>query len=256
MSCIWCSSCCIFGLRRIGESSPLAFPGRRLRRLTFDRSSSFAASSFDPVPQALALLAHLISQYRDLFTFLRSLPTVEGVLQGLSRSLFLSADYTPQQHDAPLKAYEELSMIFSVGKTSFDLLRGKVDDHRRELGLVRGALSLAPRSSAHVLTPFFLSLHRHPPHSNLLHLPPPSLSLPRRRQRTLPSLPQLLNRPRPLGQPIHHPRLWLLGPIRPARLAWTRIGRRRTRGRLGCAPAHYSGCRWCGAKQCSSTSAR
>ncbi|ORY88663.1 hypothetical protein BCR35DRAFT_350894 [Leucosporidium creatinivorum] len=113
--------------------------------------SSFS-SSFDPVPQALALLAHLISQYRDLFTFLRSLPTVEGVLHGLSRSLFLSADYTPQQHDAPLRAYEELAMVFPIGKTSFDALRGKVDDHRRELGLVRG-IHPTPTTSTSLLPP-------------------------------------------------------------------------------------------------------
>lgn len=122
-----------FGL----ESSLTAFPPHPC--------SSFATAQ-DPVPQALALLSRLLSQYRDLFTFIRSLPCVEAALHSLARSLFFSADYIPQQHDAALKAYEELAMVFPVARTNHEALRSKVDEHRRELGLVRGALSVCSLS--------------------------------------------------------------------------------------------------------------
>lgn len=68
---------------------------------------------------------------------------MEASLHSLSRSLFFLADYTPQQHDEALKAYEELARVFPVARSNHEALRSEVDEHRRELGLVRGERLLA-----------------------------------------------------------------------------------------------------------------
>lgn len=161
----------------------------RLTDLVCSRSSF--STAHDPVPQALALLSRLLSHYRTLFTFIRSLPSVESALHSLSRSLFLSADYIPQQHDAALKAYEELAMVFPVGRTNHEALRSKVDEHRRELGLVRGA---SFRCGVANLTPADAhALLRHSPDADLRFLAPPFDVPAARRRRTLPRLPQLFH---------------------------------------------------------------
>ncbi|GAA6061239.1 hypothetical protein JCM10212_002698 [Sporobolomyces blumeae] len=100
--------------------------------------SSFASTAHDPVPPALILLHHILNRYRALYTMYRSLPTIDLALHMLSTTLFLQSDYAPHQHDAPLKAYDESSRLFSVSKTSLEALRAKVDQHKRELGLLRG----------------------------------------------------------------------------------------------------------------------
>jgi hypothetical protein len=120
--------------RYVSSSSPVAegpFTHPFLNRSSFQ-------STFDPFPQARALLVHIITQSRELFTFYRALPTVEAPLHVLSCSLFLSTDYIPQQHDTPLFAYEELARVLPVAQTSYLALKSKVDEHRRELGLIRG----------------------------------------------------------------------------------------------------------------------
>ncbi|GAA5879755.1 hypothetical protein JCM16303_004163 [Sporobolomyces ruberrimus] len=112
---------------------------------------SLAKTVFDPVPSALTLLHHVLIRYRSLFTMYRSLPVIEFPLHTLSASLFEQNDYTPHQHDAPLKAYEELGRLFPAFQTSFVALRRKVDGHKRELGLLRGvhptASTVPPPSS-------------------------------------------------------------------------------------------------------------
>lgn len=99
---------------------------------------SFAATAFDPVPSALILLHHILIRYQALFTMYRSLPSIEFSLHTLSATLFEQNDYAPHQHDAPLKAYDEMSRLFPVAKSNLDGLRAKVDGHKRELGLLRG----------------------------------------------------------------------------------------------------------------------
>ncbi|GAA6012720.1 hypothetical protein JCM11491_002541 [Sporobolomyces phaffii] len=100
--------------------------------------ASFASTAFDPVPTALVLLQHVLVRYRSLYTMYRSLPIIDFSLHTLSSTLFQQSDYAPHQHDAPLKAYEELSRLFPVSKTCLDTLKAKVDGHKRELGLLRG----------------------------------------------------------------------------------------------------------------------
>ncbi|KAI5474369.1 C6 transcription factor [Pseudohyphozyma bogoriensis] len=99
---------------------------------------SFRTGAFDPVPQALAIIEHVIKRYRHLFSFYRSLPVIEVILHVLSTTHFHREDYTPQQHDTPLEAYEELSKVLPVALTSLEALTTKVDQHKLELGLKRG----------------------------------------------------------------------------------------------------------------------
>jgi len=84
------------------------------------------------------MLHHILNRYRGLFTMYRSLPIIDFPLHTLSATLFQQNDYAPHQHDTPLKAYEELSRVFPVSKTSFEALRTKVEAHKRELGFLRG----------------------------------------------------------------------------------------------------------------------
>ncbi|GAA5831578.1 hypothetical protein JCM11251_000756 [Rhodosporidiobolus azoricus] len=108
------------------------------------------SSAFDPVPQSLGLLNHILTRYRDLFTLYRSLSTVDVVLHSLSTTLFQQSDYAPHQHDTVLKAYEELGRVFPVAKTRYKALAGRVDEHKRELGLLRG---VHPTASTHASPP-------------------------------------------------------------------------------------------------------
>ncbi|GAA5905646.1 uncharacterized protein JCM6883_005395 [Sporobolomyces salmoneus] len=118
--------------------------------------ASFAATAFDPVPSALILLHHILIRYQALFTMYRSLPSIDFSLHTLSATLFEQNDYAPHQHDAPLKAYDEMSRLFPVAKSSLDGLRAKVDGHKRELGLLRGihpmSSSVPPPSSSTTAT--------------------------------------------------------------------------------------------------------
>ncbi|GAA5852891.1 hypothetical protein JCM9279_006218, partial [Rhodotorula babjevae] len=107
---------------------------------------SFASVTLDPVPQALGLLNHVLGQFRTSFTLLRSLPTVDVTLDILSRALFEQTDYAPHHHDAVLRAYDELGRVWPTARESWVRLATKVDEHKRELGLLRG---VHPTTSAH-----------------------------------------------------------------------------------------------------------
>ncbi|GAA5953674.1 hypothetical protein JCM10213_000565 [Rhodosporidiobolus nylandii] len=100
----------------------------------------------DPLPQSLGLLSHILNRYRDLFTLYRSLPSVELVLHTLAATLFQQSDYAPHYHDTVLRAYAELGRVFGVAKKSWETLSAKVDEHKRELGLLRG---VHPTASTH-----------------------------------------------------------------------------------------------------------
>ncbi|GAA5897614.1 hypothetical protein JCM8208_000211 [Rhodotorula glutinis] len=107
---------------------------------------SFASVTLDPVPQALGLLNHVLGQFRTSFTLLRSLPTLDVTLDVLSRALFEQTDYAPHHHDAVLRAYDELGRVWPTARDSWVRLATKVDEHKRELGLLRG---VHPTTSAH-----------------------------------------------------------------------------------------------------------
>ncbi|GAA5908523.1 hypothetical protein JCM5296_004783 [Sporobolomyces johnsonii] len=106
---------------------------------------SLASSALNPLPHSLSLLTHVLNRYRSLFTLYRSLPTLDAVLHALSTTLFSQSDYAPHQHDAPLRAYEEMGRLWGVARTSEAALKVRVDGHKRELGLLRG---VHPTSSA------------------------------------------------------------------------------------------------------------
>ncbi|GAA6030622.1 hypothetical protein JCM8097_006242 [Rhodosporidiobolus ruineniae] len=111
---------------------------------------SYASTVPDPLPQSLGLLNHILSRYRDLFTLYRSLPTIDVPLHFLAETLFEQADYAPHQHDTALRAYEELGRVFPGARESWKKLAGKVDAHKRELGLLRG---VHPTVSSHPSPP-------------------------------------------------------------------------------------------------------
>ncbi|KAM0754705.1 hypothetical protein T439DRAFT_345555 [Meredithblackwellia eburnea MCA 4105] len=93
---------------------------------------SFLSVSFDPVPQALAINSHIFARYLDLYTFYRSLPTIDLSLNILSETLFTRPDYLPHQHDVPLKAFEELSRVLPVGTVGLLALRERVEQVKNE----------------------------------------------------------------------------------------------------------------------------
>ncbi|BGP44088.1 Glucose-responsive transcription factor [Rhodotorula kratochvilovae] len=107
---------------------------------------SFASVTLDPVPQALGLLNHVLARYRTSFTLYRSLPTLDVTLHVFSRALFEQSDYAPHHHDVVLRAYDELGRVFPTARTSGTALAAKVDEHKRELGLLRG---IHPTTSTH-----------------------------------------------------------------------------------------------------------
>lgn len=128
------------------------------------------------MPSSLILLHHILIRYQSLFTMYRSLPTIDFSLHALSATLFEQSDYAPHQHDAPLKAYEEMSRLYPVAKTSLDALRSKVDGHKRELGLLRGRSASSYRARfrpADAISRFVPGIH--PSGSSV---PPPSSSTP------------------------------------------------------------------------------
>ena len=105
---------------------------------------TFQSMSYDPVPQALAINSHILASYLDLFTFYRSLPIVELSLHSVSTTLFTRPDYSPHQHDVPLKAYDELAAILPVARRGLGELKDRVDHARRERGLKRSAFASLP----------------------------------------------------------------------------------------------------------------
>ncbi|GJN94604.1 hypothetical protein Rhopal_007687-T1 [Rhodotorula paludigena] len=109
---------------------------------------SFASVTVDPVPQALGTLNHVLSRHRSLYTLYRSLPTFDVILHTLSQALFEQADYAPHHHDTVMNAYEELGRVFPTAQRSWYSLASKVDEHKRELGLLRG---IHPTTSSHPL---------------------------------------------------------------------------------------------------------
>ncbi|TNY22261.1 hypothetical protein DMC30DRAFT_415264 [Rhodotorula diobovata] len=107
---------------------------------------SFASVAPDPVPHALGLVTHVLSRFRTSFTLLRSLPTLDATLHLVSRALFDQADYAPHHHDAVLRAYDEMGRVWPTARSSWVELATKVDEHKRELGLLRG---IHPTTSSH-----------------------------------------------------------------------------------------------------------
>lgn len=79
---------------------------------------------------------------------MRSLPTLDATLHLVSRALFDQADYAPHHHDAVLRAYDEMGRVWPTARSSWAELATKVDEHKRELGLLRGALTF-PRLIPH-----------------------------------------------------------------------------------------------------------
>ncbi|GAA5851988.1 hypothetical protein JCM8547_000119 [Rhodosporidiobolus lusitaniae] len=112
--------------------------------------ASFSATVSDPVPQSLGSLEHLLTRYRSLFTLYRSIPTFDLTLDTLASTLFQQSDYAPHQHDTVLAAYGELGRVWPGARRSWKRLHGKVDEHKRELGLLRG---VHPTASTHPSPP-------------------------------------------------------------------------------------------------------
>ncbi|GAA5918025.1 hypothetical protein JCM6882_009477 [Rhodosporidiobolus microsporus] len=141
------------GVERLGERARWTVEMQMLVAALYFRlrpHESYASSVPDPIPPSLGLLNHILTRYRDLFTLYRSLPTVDVVLHTLSVTLFQQGDYAPHQHDTVLRAYEELGRVFPVAQASWRSLGAKVDEHKRELGLLRG---IHPTASSHPSPP-------------------------------------------------------------------------------------------------------
>ncbi|GAA6054001.1 hypothetical protein JCM3770_002412 [Rhodotorula araucariae] len=137
------------GVERIGERARWTVEMHMLVAALYLKlrpHPSFASVTLDPVPQALGLLNHVLARYRTSFTLYRSLPTLDVTLHVFSRALFEQSDYAPHHHDVALRAYDELGKVFPTARTSWRALAGKVDDHKRELGLLRG---IHPTTSTH-----------------------------------------------------------------------------------------------------------
>lgn len=114
-------------------------PARARADSMYVMCSSFASVAVDPIPRSLGLLNHVLARYRTSFTLYRSLPCIDLVLQLFSETLFDQSDYAPHHHDTVLRAYSELAKVFPIARTSWVELATKVDGHKRELGLLRGA---------------------------------------------------------------------------------------------------------------------
>ncbi|KAK4701830.1 hypothetical protein P7C70_g4392, partial [Phenoliferia sp. Uapishka_3] len=91
---------------------------------------SFQTRSYDPVPQAIAMNSHILARYLDLFSFYRSTATIELSLHVISGILFTRSDYSPHQHDVPIKAYEELASILPVAANGIGALKERVEQVR------------------------------------------------------------------------------------------------------------------------------